>query len=230
MHGHHCRARQKGRQYRLHGSNSPAERWQKAYGVSNVRSQADCSCSAEERERELSQPGALQSAGAQDPTLGEVVDRYISESVRDLGRTKQQVLRTIKALPLADMKCSTIDSPSIVQMAQALEVKPQTVSNYVSHLAAIFAVARPAWVYQLSQQALNDARTVLHRLSAVSKSVARDRRPRLDELDTLLSHFDEARHRRSESIPMRDITAFAIFSIRRLEEICPIAWCAASQR
>lgn len=176
------------------------------------------------RERELSQPGALETAGQQDPTLAEVIDRYIKESVRDLGKTKQQVLRTIKSLPIAGMKCSEIDSPSIVQMAQTLKVKPQTVGNYVSHLAAVFAIARPAWNYPLSQQAVNDARVVLQRLGAVSKSVARHRRPTFEELDALLSHFDEIRLRRADSIPMRDVIAFAIFSTRRLEEICRIAW------
>ncbi|WP_279607293.1 phage tail sheath C-terminal domain-containing protein [Burkholderia gladioli] len=38
------------------------------------------------RERELSQPGAIEGAKREDPTLGEVIARYIREDMRDLKR------------------------------------------------------------------------------------------------------------------------------------------------
>src|SRR3954468_25001700 len=47
------------------------------------------------REAELAEPGALDRPA--DPQLAEVIDRYIAESKQDMGRTKAQVLRTIKA-------------------------------------------------------------------------------------------------------------------------------------
>ncbi|MBK5120864.1 site-specific integrase [Burkholderia sp. R-69980] len=178
----------------------------------------------DKRERELAQPGALESAKAEDPPLTQVIGRYIRESKRDLGRTKKQVLGAVQAAPVGAMKCSEITSPVWVSFAQSLNVLPQTVENYLSHIGAVVAIARPAWGYPLDEQALADARKVLKRLGATGKSAKRDRRPTLDELDKVLTHFDGVRKRRPDSAPMRDLTVFALFSTRRLEEMCRIEW------
>lgn len=71
---------------------------------------------------------------------------------------------------------------------------------------------------------MEDARVVTHRLGITSKSQERDRRPTLDELDTLLAHFEHIHDRRPSSIPMVRIIAFAIFSTRRQEEIVRMNW------
>ena len=103
-------------------------------------------------------------------------------------------------------------------------VSPQTVANHLSHLAAVFAVARPAWGYPLDQTAMKDAFVVAKRLGIASKSRERDRRPTLDELDKVMEHFGERLKRRPSSIPMQKVMGFAIFSTRRLEEITRILW------
>ncbi len=117
-------------------------------------------------------------------------------------------------------------SADIVAFANQLvsKVTPQTVANYLSHLAAVFAIARPAWGYQLDQKAMKDALVVATRLGITTKSRARDRRPTMDELDKLMMHFGGRLKRRPSSVPMQRITAFAIFSTRRLEEITRIHW------
>ena len=107
------------------------------------------------REVELAEPGALDKLKTADPTLAEVIDQYIKESRRDYGKTKKQVLRTIKASDLAGLRCSEIGSPQILEFARSLQAQPQTVQNYLSHLAAVFAVARPAWGYPLNKQAVS---------------------------------------------------------------------------
>lgn len=175
------------------------------------------------REEELSRPGAT----SDDPVLADVIDRYTSEARRAVGKTKAQVLRAIKADPLAAMRCSRITSADVVAFAQRLADgarKPQTVQNYLSHLAAVFAVARPAWGIRLDQQAMRDAMTVSKRLGVTARSGQRDRRPTLDELDRLLAHFTAVRSRRVDSNPMADIVLFALFSTRRQEEILRITW------
>ena len=176
------------------------------------------------REAELALPGALDQAAVDDPLLSKVIEKYTDDSIRELGRTKTQVLRTIKTMPIAAMRCSEIKSPHIVQFAQSLTSAPQTRGNYVSHLAAVFAIARPAWGYPLNSKEMDDARMVLQRLGIVSRSRDRSRRPTLEELDHLMEHFGRIRHKRSDSIPMQAIVAFAIFSTRRLEEIGRITW------
>ena len=180
----------------------------------------------EKRETELAKPGALEREKTPDPTLASVIDRYTEESIKDIGRTKTQVLRAIKCYDIANQRCSTITSADIIVFANQLvsKVTPQTVGNYLSHLAAVFAIARPAWGYQLDQNVMKDAFVVAKRLGITTKSRARDRRPTMHELDKLMTHFSERLKRRPSSVPMQKITAFAIFSTRRLEEITRIYW------
>jgi integrase len=176
------------------------------------------------RERELAEPGALESAVKEDPPLKDAIDRYKRESVRDIGRTKKQVLRAIEEAPLGLMKCSEINSQAIVSFAQSLKVKPQTVGNYMSHLAAVFAVARPAWGYPLSESHIDDARVVLKKLGQSARSDSRDRRPTVDEIGRILKHYEEMGTRERSEIPMQQIIVFALFSTRRQEEVCRITW------
>ena len=71
--------------------------------------------------------------------------------IKKIGRTKAQVLRAIKTYDIANKRCSDIASVDVIAFANRLvvKVKPQTVANYLSHLAAVFAVAKPAWAYPL---------------------------------------------------------------------------------
>ncbi|MFG1370748.1 tyrosine-type recombinase/integrase [Xanthobacter oligotrophicus] len=181
----------------------------------------------EQREKALAVPGALEAARAPDPTLGEVIDRYVRESRREIGRTKAQVLNTIKGFPIAQKRCSQVTSPVIVEFAQAklaTGIQPQTMANYISHLAAIFTVAQPAWGYRLDKGAMDAAHVVLRRMGLTSRGRMRSRRPTLDEIDALMKHFGEVRRRRPSSADMQVVIAFALFSTRRLEEITRIAW------
>lgn len=180
----------------------------------------------EKRETELSRPGGVERANAIDPTLEEVIDRYIDESLRKIGRTKAQVLRTLKAMAIAQKHCSEIGSHDLVALAKDLgqNRRPQTVANYLSHLGAIFAIARPAWNYQLDPAAIKDAHIVAKRLGLTTKSRERDRRPTLEELGKILDHYTDREIRRPTMAPMTKIVPFAIFSTRRQEEIIRIEW------
>jgi integrase len=169
------------------------------------------------RETELAQPGALDKPN--DPTLADVIDVYNADKLRPHGKTKDQVLRTIKASDIGALRCSQVTSQALVQFAQSIKAQPQTVGNYMAHLAAVFAVARPAWGYPLENQAMDDARMVLKKLGLVAKSKERTRRPTLQELDKLLQHYTVMQLKRSDAIPMTRIILFAIFSTRRQEEI-----------
>ncbi|MBV8664656.1 MAG: tyrosine-type recombinase/integrase [Hyphomicrobiales bacterium] len=180
------------------------------------------------REAELAEPGALSglSAKPRAATLSDAIDRYVSESRKEIGKTKAQVLDSIKRESVADIACDRITSVDIVDFAKGLSarMKPQTVANYLSHLAAVFSIARPAWGYDLDKKAMDDAMAVTRRLGLASKSEERDRRPTLEELDKLMAHFVKRKAYRQSSTPMAPITAFAIFSTRRQEEITRILW------
>ena len=183
----------------------------------------------QKREAELAKPGALSAGGGarrEGATLADAIERYTSTTTKALGRTKAQVLRTIKEGPIGALRCAEVSSRDLIDYAEVLgaSAKPQTVNNYMSHLAAVFAIARPAWGFDLDQGVMADAQKVMKRLGLTAKSQERDRRPSLIELNNLLAHFLDRRIRRPSSIPMNAIIPFALFSTRRLEEITRITW------
>ncbi|TVR08621.1 MAG: site-specific integrase [Salinarimonadaceae bacterium] len=198
----------------VHRENKTFDRRQAAYAW------------AAQREDELKAPGGLARSKNPSATLGDAIDRYVETSIKEIGRTKAQVLRSIKAYSIADLPCQDVASTDIVEFATELAQgrQPQTVGNYLSHLSSVFSIAKAAWAYELSEQAMRDALKVTKRLGLTSKSHSRDRRPTLDELDRLMQHFADRGARTVKSAPMHQIIAFALFSTRRQEEITRIAW------
>ena len=182
---------------------------------------ADAQAWMKRRETELARPGALEALKQDDPLFADVIDRYLADTKREPGRTKAQVLRTIKGMPIGAMTCSKITSADVTEFAKSIKAKPQTVGNYLAHLASVFAIARPAWGYPLDKQAVDDARAVTKRLGIQSRSLSRNRRPTIEEMNKLIEHFDQ---KRKPSNPMGAICVFAMFSTRRLEEITRITW------
>jgi integrase len=178
------------------------------------------------RETELREPGALERvySADNDPPLRNVIDLYIRENERAIGRTKAQVLRKIKTYDIADKRCSKIASADIVQFVKAIPASPATRQNYLSHLRAIFAIAKPAWGYALDREAIKDAFIVAKKLGIIKKAGERNRRPTIDELNKLMDHFVNVESRRNGILPMTKIIPFAIFSTRRQEEIVTMRW------
>ncbi|TDK50432.1 tyrosine-type recombinase/integrase [Antarcticimicrobium luteum] len=163
-------------------------------------------------------------------TLGDAIDQYVKESMREIGKTKAQVLKTIRdEYDIANMACDQIESHHIVAFVKELHKRPglnspATALNYLSHLSGVFSTARPLWGYPLNSQAMQDAQKVCGTMGFVSKPEERTRRPTLEELDRLMEHFQQATEADTRTMPMHIITAFAIFSTRRQAEILRIAW------
>lgn len=178
------------------------------------------------REVELAKVGEIERANKPVPTLADAIDKYLIEARKEPGRTKRQVLNTFKDYPIAGMACDQIESDHIVSFATELgkKVTPATVKNYLSHLAAIYAVARPAWRYPLDRAVMDDAWVVTKRLGLVGRGKERQRRPTMGELDLLMTHFMGRSIHWKQSSAMHKIIAFAIFSTRRLEEITLLRW------
>ena len=174
------------------------------------------------RETELAVPGAL--VKQDDPLLADVIDQYNLDKLRPHGKTKDQVLRTIKASSLGTLRCSEIKSHTLVEYLQGLKSQPQTRGNYLSHLSSVFSVARPAWGYPLDKQACDDARVVADKLGLISKSKQRTRRPTLAELDKLMAHYAVYEKKRVDAIPMTGLILFSIYSTRRQDETCRMTW------
>lgn len=84
---------------------------------------------ARNREREIdadiSAGKSPRKLSAAKVTLGHAIDRYISESMVEIGKTKTQVLRTIRdEYKLSDMACDRISAPDIVSFVKELHLRP----------------------------------------------------------------------------------------------------------
>lgn len=191
------------------------------------RKMAEAKAWARLRETELDKPGAIERTARTGGTLADAIDAHLSDLGGNVGKTKAACLGTIRKHPIAAMGCASIRSEHIVTLAAQIAAKgaqPQTVQNYLSHLQTVFAVAPLAYGHQLDPQAMKDALFALRRNRKVAKSNKRERRPTLDELDRILTHFAERQERVPHSAPMVPIILFALFSTRRLEEITRIEW------
>lgn len=179
------------------------------------------------REAELREDGGIDRARVKHATLGDAIDLYVKESKRDIGRTKAGVLKAIKGYDLGKLEAADIQSQDIVTFARELSsagMKPQTVQNYLSHLSAVFAVARTGWGVPLDRQAMQDAFAVAKRLGLTSKSEKRDRRPTVAEINKLMDYFTGQEKRSPGMVPMARVVPFALFSTRRLGEVVRIDW------
>lgn len=178
------------------------------------------------REAELKSGAASVTGKRRNRTLADAIDIYIRDSVKQIGRTKAQVLQAIKTYGIADRLCSEITSADIVEFARQLggRRKPSTVANYLSHLSAVFAIAESAWDIPLDYAEMVRAATSAKRLGMTAKSRQRERRPTLDEIDALLGYFEDRSRRSPAARPMVPIILFALFSTRRQEEVTRIMW------
>ena len=178
------------------------------------------------RETEISENGI--ALPEDKTTLAEAIDRYIAESRRQIGRTKAQVLAAITRHDIAAMPCSDIRSHHLVSFASDLvqSRQPQTVQNYLSHLSAVFAIAKPAWNVPLDPAEIKAATIVARRMGLTSKSNERHRRPTREEMNSLVRYFQ---NRSAQAAPLDRVIAFALFSTRRQDEITRMTWADLEQ-
>ncbi len=182
---------------------------------------------ARKRESELDEPGAIERANRKDVTVKEMIEQYLLEveKARPLGKTKKATLEAIGKLNDTDINTQRLVDFALWRMSKAGGgVQPQTAGNDLAHLGAVLAIAKDAWGYQVDPLAMSGARRVLRKLGYNLKSRERDRRPTLDELGMVLTHYQAMQARRPSVTNMLKVVGFALFSTRRLDEITRIRW------
>jgi integrase len=185
------------------------------------------------KEKELRQPGALATAIASKgqprggATLGDAIDRTLNDRVKSVGRTTNDNLRLVRRRKIAALTCGDITSRELTDLARELYDEgrqPATVGNILSSLGKVFTLGAPMWGYPLDEREMQRAVAGCRELGLIARSAKRRRRPELDELDQLMEHFAQYEARRCDALPMRRLTAFGIFSTRRLGETCRLLW------
>ena len=187
---------------------------------------------ARKRESELDEPGAIERASRKGATAKEMIDQYLREveKARPLGKTKKATLTAISASYFGKLNDTDINTQCLVDFAlwrmssEGGGVQAQTAGNDLAHLGAVLSIAKDAWGYQVDPLAMAGARRVLRKLGYNLKSRERDRRPTLDELGKIMTHYEDMQARRRSVTNMLKVVGFALFSTRRLDEITRIRW------
>ncbi|NTE96668.1 tyrosine-type recombinase/integrase [Agrobacterium tumefaciens] len=188
------------------------------------------------RETELATPEGLAKATGPNPTLCEVIAKYLEEIavINPVGRTKGHTLRAIGRSSLGAMKALDIRSNHIVEYAQGRVandgVQWSTASNEVMSMSAVFSVAQAAWGYNLDYDEVRKAKAVMRKLGMWARPKERMRRPTMQELDALFLHLEDRARRREWAVPLMKIVAFAMFSARRQEEVLKLLWADVDEK
>lgn len=155
-------------------------------------------------------------------TVADVIQKRLDKG-KALGRSAQQVLKYIQAHEFGQSKVATLKQQDLVEFAESLltnDRTPQTVAGYMVNPSATLKWAKRRGS-EIPVSEVIDAMEVLWEDEILSRSEERDRRPSLVELDEILTaaHFNNY-----QKIPVVKLVAFAIFSSRRLGEICRLRW------
>ena len=144
-------------------------------------------------------------------------DKKIESSAR-------QYLRYLSEHPTWQAKrCSDLLVSDLVDFAEGMvaeDREPQTVAGYMSLLTTTLKRARRRGA-PVPPQVIEDGMDILWEEHIIARSVKRDRRPSLFELDEILSR---ATANKRQGLPLAKLSVFAIFSTRRLGEICRLRW------
>jgi len=183
---------------------------------------------AARRESELRLPGALEHVRHKGVTVGQVLEWYRDDFERKskFGRSKLSHINFLINHPeFSELDAIELTSGQLV--AHINERRRQgtgaaTVNNDLIWLRNAFRAVSIGRNIPLNLKSIDDAAFLCRKEKLVAKAKQRDRRPELEELNRLLSLFDDRDGR--ASIPMVDVTLFALFSSRRQDEICRIRW------
>lgn len=143
---------------------------------------------------------------------------------KKIERSARQYLRYLSEHPIWQAKrCSDLLVSDLVDFAEAMvaeDREPQTVAGYMSLLTTTLKRARRRGA-PVPPQIVEDGMDILWDEHIIARSAKRDRRPSLLELDKILSR--SAANKR-QKLPLAKLIVFAIFSTRRLGEICRLRW------
>jgi len=183
---------------------------------------------AARRESELKQPNVLEQVRYEGVTVQQVLEWYRDDydGKSKFGRSKLSHIEflinhpTFSALDAINLTSSQLVSH--ITQRRKKGAGASTANNDLIWLRNAFRAIRIGRDIPLNIQVVDDASFLCRKEKLVAKSKQRTRRPSMDELDTLMDYFSGRDGR--ASIPMVEITLFALFSSRRQDEICRIQW------
>lgn len=146
--------------------------------------------------------------------LQEYLDNFTAEGSKKLDMNR------LMTYDIAKINVYDLSSAHLIQhcIARNKEAKPQTVKNDVIWLRVALSTIKGLHDYDYDLDMFDAASKVLRKEGLIASSDKRDRLPTTEELWKLSRHFN-----RSKTHYLH-IFWFAIYSARRLSEICNLRW------
>ncbi|MEH6630200.1 MAG: site-specific integrase [Halopseudomonas aestusnigri] len=163
----------------------------------------------------------------QNISLGELIQKYLDDPHIELGRTKRKVLELVADCDVAKVDIFELKSHHLVQHCKDRKESgtgKSTINHDVSYIRSVLKMAKPAWGYEINDQAVIDSYPVLHDMQLIGKSNRRNRRPTSIELEKLIEKLKNRSSEKGAFIPYVDLLEFSILSCMRIGEVCSILW------
>lgn len=155
-------------------------------------------------------------------TVSDVIKDRLQRGA-ELARTAKHTLNFISEHEFGQTKVGTLTQQQLYDFADLLsseERSPQTVAGYMSHLARTLNWANDRGTI-IPVEVVAIAMRTMWEDEVLARSEQRDRRPEVWELDQILSAIFKNKR---QKIPVGHILVFALFSARRISEICRLRW------
>ncbi|WP_020504327.1 tyrosine-type recombinase/integrase, partial [Lamprocystis purpurea] len=184
---------------------------------------------AAEREEQIRRDPAAAKTRAehQGVTVATLIEHYLKarETVAPLGRSKGAHLRMLLGFDLARCAALTLTAQQVVEHIQGRRAGGTggaTVANDLIWRRVVFRYARTALGVPVDPHVLDDASEICRAERMITRPQRRKRRPTDDELTRIAERFRSLRlrSRRNPGPPMDLILWAAIYSCRRLDELC----------
>lgn len=150
------------------------------------------------------------------------------QPLKPITESHRCTLEVLRRMPIGQKVAAELKPHDIIDMARTLkierELQPATVNQYVTYLRGPLGYAALGWgMEDVTVAPIVAAMPHLKKYNLVGKSRPRDRRPTVEELDSLLEYF-RTRTSKRVKIPMADLVEFSYCSGRRIGETCRLRW------
>lgn len=160
--------------------------------------------------------------------VGDVLNRYLNHPVvlENLSPSKRSNLEMLLGCPIAQIPLegfiakNLLDHCDFRQQIAFNALSPATLALDISNLSSAMKDSSVLFGIKVNIGAFSEARTFLHRYGIIGRSEERTRRPSAAELKIIKTALKERDSHENSTVPMVDISNFAVESSARLGEFC----------
>jgi integrase len=163
-------------------------------------------------------------------TVGQLIQKYISEvdPIKKIGQTHRYALEMLSRMPIGAKDAASLTGQDIMdhcRLRRAEGVCGATVTQDLVYLRGPLGYASVGWgMSNISVKALKDAQPMIDKLQLCGRSRPRTRRPTPAEYETMYTYLLQQDRDPRSVCQMAVMMEFAVWSCRRISEICRLRW------